>query len=107
MAMSKNFSGDTLFFIFEQDFEFHPDPHGEETREALPQEQGSSSTSSWQPSGSSAAGWANRGTKRKDGKQEIVIGEDSHAANLVKLVTAAARHNVGELYWLGCDPKFL
>ena len=46
MAISKKFPGDTLFFIFEQDFEFHPDREWEATREEHPQEQGSSSTSS-------------------------------------------------------------
>ena len=42
----------------------------------------------------------------KDTKGELIIGEDSHATNLVKIVTAASRYNVGELFWLGYNPKF-
>jgi len=106
MAVSKKFPGDTLFFIFEQDFEFHPQRQNEGDHDAHAQELGTSSAASWQYEASSAAGWTTRGTKRKDANQKDVIGEDSHAANMVKLVTVAARNNVGELFWLGYNPKF-
>ena len=106
MAVSKKFPGDILFFMVEQDFEFHPDRLGDESQGDAPHSQAGTEAWSSQASGSSAAGWSNRGTKRKDTKGELIIGEDSHATNLVKIVTSASRYNVGELFWLGPHPNF-
>ncbi len=95
MVTSPQFPEDCLFFIFEQDFELYPGGQ-------VPAPAGTTGAAS-------AAGFdptraPERGQKRKTTGAYAVDGLN-HAEALVKLVNAAARKGVGDLVWLGFQPK--
>ena len=102
MIKSDKFPADCLFFILEQDFELYPG--GEIV--ASDGTTGSNPPTFSAPSAPPSADVPpSRGQKRKTSSaRELVTGRSS-AADMVMMVNAAARKGVGDLVWLGYNPK--
>lgn len=103
MIRSDKFPGDCLFFIFEQDFELYPDGNIPASKGTL----GSSLLPICDSGASSSAGLPlPQGLKRKPtAAPEQPPAARSSAPDIVKMVNAAARKGVGDLVWLGYNPK--
>lgn len=99
MVTSAKFPSDCLFFVFEQDFELYPGGNLPVPEGRVGAELAASSAQS-----SSSTGPHQRGQKRKEAAEEPAAVPSS-ASDLVMMVNAAARKGVGDLVWLGYQPK--
>ena len=102
MIKSDKFPGDCLFFIFEQDFELYPGGKIPGSGHAS----GDKPPDRSDPSASSSAEVPHpRGQKRNMDAAPEVVPARSSAVDMVALVNAACRHGVGDVVWLGYNPK--
>ena len=104
MIKSDKFPVDCLFFIFEQDFELYRDASLDPS-ESIIGVNTASLDSMGQPASSSADVPEPRGQKRKPGSDRKEVAGRSAAADMVMMVNAAARKGIGDLVWLGYNPK--
>ena len=102
MIKSDKFPGDCLFFIFEQDFELYPGGKIPGSGHAS----GDKPPDRSDPSASSSAEVPHpRGQKRNMDAAPEVVPARSSAVDMVALVNAACRQGVGDIVWLGYNPK--
>lgn len=94
LALASSFPDDTLFFIFEQDFELFPEG-------VLPTANTESASASTVQEPRPV-----QGTKRKASGDATTGADDHHyASDLVKMVNEACRRGVGDMVWLGYQPR--